>query len=148
MPIPSQPISLILSKVSSGAIFSWSHFLAYSSGTCSRTKRRTESRNINCSSVKLKSAPARMVVLLSLANTSLNTSGVMVIQGREPSTEDIGPIQELLAEQRDRDGTRRSHELGCRWDWRNARGRIKHRAARTPLSKLERGGHIGLWQRR
>jgi len=72
----------------------------------------------------------------------------MVVQGRELSGEDIGLIQGLLAEHRDWGRTRLSEELCCRWDWRNAQGRIKDMAARTLLLKLERGGFIRLPERR
>jgi len=72
----------------------------------------------------------------------------MVVQGRELSAEDIGQMQGLLAEHPDWGRTRLSEELCRRWDWRNARGRIKDMAARTLLLKLERAGHIRLPQRR
>ena len=75
-------------------------------------------------------------------------TGVMVIQGRKLSTEDIGLIQGLLARHRDWGRTRLSEELCCLWDWRNAQGRIKDMAARTLLLKLERAGHIRLPKRR
>ena len=71
-------------------------------------------------------------------------TGVMVVQGRELSAEDIGLIQGLMTEHRDWGRTRLSEELCHRWDWRNARGRIKDMAARTLLLKLERAGHIRL----
>jgi len=75
-------------------------------------------------------------------------TGVLVVQGRELSAQDIGLIQGLLAEHPDWGRTRLSEELCRRWDWRNARGRIKDMAARTLLLKLERAGHIRLPQRR
>ena len=75
-------------------------------------------------------------------------TGVMVVQGRELSGEDIGLIQALLAVHRDWGRTRLSEELCCWWDWRNAQGRIKDMAARTLLLKLERGGFIQLPERR
>ena len=75
-------------------------------------------------------------------------TGVMVIQGRELNAEDIGLIQGLLAKHLDWGRTRLSEELCCRWDWRNAQGRIKDMAARTLLLKLERGGHLRLPERR
>ena len=71
-------------------------------------------------------------------------TGVMVVQGRELSTEDIGQMQGLLAEHPDWNRTRLSEELCRRWDWRNANGRLKDMAARTLLLKLERSGHIQL----
>src|ERR1039457_4633253 len=71
-------------------------------------------------------------------------TGVMVVQGRELSAEDIRQMQGLLAEHRDWGRTRISEELCRRWDWRNAQGRPKDMAARTPLLKLERSGHIQL----
>lgn len=74
--------------------------------------------------------------------------GVMVVQGRELSTDDIGLIQGLLAEHCDWGRSKISQELCRLWDWRNAQGRIKDMAARTLLLKLERGGHIKLPQRR
>ena len=75
-------------------------------------------------------------------------TGVMVVQGRELSAEDIGLIQGLMTEHRDWGRSRLSEELCHRWDWRNARGRIKDMAARTLLLKLERAGHIRLPKRR
>ena len=71
-------------------------------------------------------------------------AGVMVVQGRELSAEDIGQLEGLLAEQPDWGRTRLSEELCRRWDWRNAQGRPKDMAARTLLLKLERSGHIQL----
>ncbi len=62
-------------------------------------------------------------------------TGVVVIQGRELSAEDIGLIEGLLAEHRDWGRTRLSEELCCWWDWRNARGRIEEWDARTQLVK-------------
>ena len=56
-----------------------------------------------------------------------------MVQGRELSAEDIGLIQGLMTEHRDWGRTRLSEELCHRWDWRNARGRIKDMAARTLL---------------
>ena len=75
-------------------------------------------------------------------------TGVMVVQGQELSAEVIGLIQGLMTEHRDWGRTRLSEELCHRWDWRNARGRIKDMAARTLLLKLERAGHIRLPKRR
>lgn len=69
-------------------------------------------------------------------------TGVMVVQGRELSAEDIGQMQGLMAEHPDWGRTRLSEELCRRWDWRNAQGRPKEMAARTLLLKLERSGHI------
>ena len=68
----------------------------------------------------------------------------MVIQGREITSAEIGLIRDLMAENRDWGRTRLSEELCRRWDWRNARGRIKDMAARTLLLKLERRGCIEL----
>jgi len=73
---------------------------------------------------------------------------VMVIQGRELLAEDISLIQGLLREHPDWHRTRLSQELCRRWEWRNARGRIKDMAARTLLLKLERAGLIELPKRR
>jgi len=73
---------------------------------------------------------------------------VMVIQGRELVSEDIGLIRGLLREHPDWTRTRISQELCRRWDWRNARGRFKDMAARTLLLKLERAGLVRLPERR
>lgn len=73
-------------------------------------------------------------------------TGIMVVQGRELSAEDIWLIQGLLAEHRDRGRIRLSEELCRRWDWRNASGRIKDMVARTLLLKLERAARIRLQQ--
>ena len=75
-------------------------------------------------------------------------TNVMVIQGRELRSEDVGLIRALLTEHPDWGRTRLSEELCCRWDWRNARGRFKDMAARTLLLKLERAGLIKLPKRR
>jgi hypothetical protein len=71
-------------------------------------------------------------------------TGVIVVQGRELSGEDIGQIQAMLSEHPDWGRTRISEELCRCWDWRNALGRPKDMAARTLLLKLERSGHIQL----
>ena len=71
-------------------------------------------------------------------------TGVIVVQGRELSAEDIGQMQRLLGEHPDWGRSRLSQELCRRWDWRNANGRLKDMAARTLLLKLERSGHIQL----
>ncbi len=68
----------------------------------------------------------------------------MVIQGRNITAAEIGLIRDLMAEHRDWGRTRLSEELCCRWNWRNAQGRIKDMAARTMLLKLERRGCIEL----
>jgi hypothetical protein len=75
-------------------------------------------------------------------------ANVMVMQGRPLSDSDIGLIRGLLQQHPDWHRTRLSRELCARWDWRNARGRIKDMAARTLLLKLERAGHIRLPPRR
>ena len=69
-------------------------------------------------------------------------TGVIPVQGRELSGEDIGQVQWLLAEHPDWGRTRLSEEICRLWDWRNALGRSKDMAARTLLLKLERSGHI------
>jgi len=69
---------------------------------------------------------------------------IMVVQGRELSTEDIGLIRGLLVDHSQWGRTRLSEELCRRWNWRNAQGRPKDMAARTLLLKLERSGHIRL----
>src|ERR1035437_5074074 len=71
-------------------------------------------------------------------------TGVMVVQGRKLSAEDIRQMQGLLAEHRDWVRTRISEELCRRWDWRNAQGRPKDMAARTLLLKLERASELCL----
>ena len=71
-------------------------------------------------------------------------TGILVIQGRKLSGEDIGQVQGLLAEHPEWGRTRLSEELCRLWDWRNALGRPKDMAARTLLLKLERSGHIQL----
>ena len=68
----------------------------------------------------------------------------MVIQGRHIATGEIAFISGLMAEHPDWGRTRLSEELCRRWNWRNARGRIKDMAARTLLLKLERRGLIEL----
>ena len=68
----------------------------------------------------------------------------MVLQGREVTDADIELIRALLAADPARGRTPLSEELCRRWDWRNARGRIKDMAARTLLLKLERRGCIEL----
>jgi hypothetical protein len=73
---------------------------------------------------------------------------LMVVQGRELSGVDMAQIRGLLAEHPDWGRFRLSQELCRRWDWRNARGRLKDMAARTLLLKLERHGQICLPERR
>lgn len=68
----------------------------------------------------------------------------MVIQGRKITDGEIALIRDLMAQHRDWGRTRLSEELCCRWNWRNAQGRIKDMAARTLLLKLERRGCIEL----
>ncbi len=67
---------------------------------------------------------------------------VMVMRGRPISEGDLALIGGLLAAHPDWDRTCLSHELCARWQWRNALGRPKDMAARTPLLKLERPGYI------
>ena len=67
-------------------------------------------------------------------------TGILVIQGRKLSGEDIWQVQGLLAEHPEWGRTRLSEELCRLWDWRNALGRPKDMAARTLLLKLERSG--------
>jgi hypothetical protein len=71
-------------------------------------------------------------------------SDAMVMQGRRLSGADLELIRGLLGEHPQWCRSRLSVELCERWDWRNARGRIKDMAARTLLLKLERAGHIRL----
>ena len=71
-------------------------------------------------------------------------AGVMVVQGRELSAEDIGQMQGLMAAHPDWCRSRLSQELCRLWDWRNANGLLKDMAARTLLLKLERSGYIQL----
>ena len=71
-------------------------------------------------------------------------TGILVIQGRKLSGEDIGQVQGLLAKHPEWGRTRLSEEVCRLWDWRNALGRPKDMAARTLLLKLERSGHIQL----
>ncbi len=75
-------------------------------------------------------------------------TSVMVMQGRQLNGEDIGLIRGLLDEHPEWGRSRLSVELCCRWEWRNAQGRLKDMAARTLLLKLERAGHIRLPKRR
>ena len=71
-------------------------------------------------------------------------TGILAVQGRDLSGEDIGQMKWLTAEHPDWGGTRLSAELCRRWEWRNAQGRRKDMAARAPMLKLERSGHIQL----
>jgi hypothetical protein len=71
-------------------------------------------------------------------------TGIIVVQGRDLTAEDIVEMQGLLAEHPQWGRTRLSEELCRRWDWRNAQGLPKDMAARTLLLKLERSGHIQL----
>ena len=71
-------------------------------------------------------------------------SDAMVMQGRKLSGADLELIRGLLGQHPQWCRSRLSVELCERWDWRNARGRIKDMAARTLLLKLERAGHIRL----
>ena len=71
-------------------------------------------------------------------------TGIVVIQVRKLSGEDIRQVQGLLAEHSEWGRTRLSEEHCRLWDWRNALGRPKDMAARTLLLKLERSGHLQL----
>jgi hypothetical protein len=73
---------------------------------------------------------------------------IMVIQGRELRAPDIDQIRSVLTEHPDWHRTRISKEICQRWDWRNAKGRLKDMAARMLLLKLERAGLIKLPARR
>lgn len=73
---------------------------------------------------------------------------VMVIQGREVGEAEMVLIRGLLLEHPDWCRSRLSVELCCRWEWRNAQGRLKDMAARSLLLKLERAGHLQLPPRR
>jgi hypothetical protein len=68
----------------------------------------------------------------------------IVIQGRNLTESDIELIRNLMSEHSDWGRSRLSEELCYRWNWRNAKGRIKDMAARTLLLKLERRGLIEL----
>jgi hypothetical protein len=72
----------------------------------------------------------------------------LVVQGRQVHPEDLALIHQLLAEHPSWGRSRLSEELCGRWEWRNARGRLKDMAARTLLLKLERAGHVQLPPRR
>jgi hypothetical protein len=67
-----------------------------------------------------------------------------IIQGRCLTPEDLALIRGLLSENPSWNRTRLSRELCERWEWRNAKGRLKDMACRTLLLKLERRGEIGL----
>ena len=60
-------------------------------------------------------------------------TGVIMVPARDLSAENISQMQGLLAEHPGWGRTRLSEELCRRWDWRNARDRIKDMAARTLL---------------
>jgi len=67
-----------------------------------------------------------------------------VIQGRRITPGDVGRIRDLLAANPSWNRSRLSRDLCARWDWRNAKGRLKDMACRTLLLKLERRGQIQL----
>jgi len=67
-----------------------------------------------------------------------------VIQGRPIRPGDVGLIRDLLAANPAWNRSRLSRDLCARWDWRNAKGRLKDMACRTLLLKLERMGQIRL----
>lgn len=69
---------------------------------------------------------------------------VMILQGREVTDVDIELIRDLIAAHPERGRTPLSVDLCCRWNWRNAQGRLKDMACRTLLLKLERAGRIRL----
>ncbi len=66
------------------------------------------------------------------------------MQGRKIGASEIGLIRELLAANPDWNRTRLSRALCLRWNWRNAKGRVKDMSARALLLKLEQGGYIQL----
>lgn len=67
-----------------------------------------------------------------------------IIQGRYITPSDVAVIRGLLAGNPSWNRSRLSRELCERWDWRNAKGRLKDMACRTFLLKLERQGQIRL----
>ena len=67
-----------------------------------------------------------------------------IIQGRTTTSSDINLVRSLIAENPDWNRTKISQELCLRWNWRNAKGRIKDMACRSFLLKLEKKGLIVL----
>ena len=67
-----------------------------------------------------------------------------IVQGRDVSAADVELIGALLASNPSWHRTRLSRELCARWDWRNAKGRLKDMACRSLLLKLEQAGLIVL----
>ncbi len=66
----------------------------------------------------------------------------VVIQGRTTTTSDVELVRRLIADNPGWNRTRLSQELCHRWDWRNAKGRLKDMACRSFLLKLEKKGLI------
>jgi hypothetical protein len=73
---------------------------------------------------------------------------IMVIQGREVTSDDIQLIRRLMEENPSWHRTRLSRELCAKWKWCTLKGQYKDMACRTLLLKLERQGHITLPPRR
>ena len=71
-----------------------------------------------------------------------------IIQGRRIRSEEVALIEEWLTIHPRWHRTRLSRELCSLWNWRNAAGRLKDRACRTLLLKLEARGQIRLPPRR
>jgi hypothetical protein len=69
---------------------------------------------------------------------------IMVIQGRQLSSADLGLIRQLMHDNPSWSRTRLSGSLCERWDWRNANGQIKDIACRTLLRKLQQRNLIAL----
>ena len=77
-----------------------------------------------------RTSQSKKVFLLDSDWLLLYHMNQQLVQGRELSAEDIGLIQGLMTEHRT--GEEPGSGRAChRWDWRNARGRIKDMAARS-----------------
>ncbi len=68
----------------------------------------------------------------------------LVIQGRRVSLEQLQGLRQWIEEHPQWSRKRLARQLCERWQWRDARGRLKDFAARSLLLKLEALGHIKL----
>lgn len=69
---------------------------------------------------------------------------VLIIQGRELSSDNIETIRHMITDNPDWHRTRLSKELCAQWEWRTETGLLKDMACRSMLRKLEQKGLVTL----
>lgn len=69
---------------------------------------------------------------------------IQTIRGRRIGAAEISEIQHFVEENSQRNRSWLSRELCCRWEWKQANGRLKEVACRELLLRLERQGYLRL----